>query len=408
MQSNSPAIPAVSHGTVPPYPAGVSVVIPCLNEEESIGQVIAAVLAGLSKLNVPGEVLVVDNGCTDRSPEIARAAGARVIRENRRGYGSAIRRGFAESRYSVLVMGDGDLTYDFSELNVLVQPILDQKADFVIGNRMNNIQPGSMPALHRYIGNPLLSFMLRVLFRSNQVHDAHCGLRAISHVSYRELNCVTTGMEFASEMVISAIRKNLRVEERDIVYHPRLGESKLRSFQDGWRHVRFMMLHSPAMILLFPGILFWVVSLILAAPLAFGPIFLEGRAVDIHFMMMAGLINIVSMQVMTMGMLAKASAHIRGVRFDPVIAWFYRWFSFEKFSVLAGSLFLMGFLVSAAIIIQWVGSGFGTLDKARPLFFAALALINGVQIGLASYLFSVLALPVSPDDIDPHEAGPGD
>ncbi len=378
---------------------GVSVVIPCLNEEESIAAVIDAAQEGLKRAGLPGEIIVVDNGCTDRTPEIARAKGARVVRERRRGYGAAIRRGFAEARHSILVMGDGDLTYDFSELDRFAHPIRDGRADFVIGNRMKDIRPGSMPHLHRYVGNPLLSMLLRLLFGSHTVRDAHCGLRAIRRDAYESLRCITTGMEFASEMVIAAIRNNLRIIELDIAYHPRVGDSKLRSFKDGWRHLRFMLLHSPAILLLIPGSIVWLLSMAMALPLAFGPIVIEGRKVDIHFMMIAGLLNILSLQIITSGMLAKAFAHLSGLRHDPVVAWFYRHFTFEKVMVGAGVLFLIGLWIAGRIVLNWAWSGFSDLDQARLLFFGVLAIVNGVQIAAASYLFSAMALPIQASPI---------
>ena len=184
---------------------GVSVVIPCLNEEASIGQVIAAARAGIAAIGTGGEVIVVDNGSTDRSVEIAKRSGARVLTETHRGYGAALRKGFADARHEIVVMGDGDLTYDFKKLGDLVLPILAGEAQFVIGNRMGNILPGAMPPLHRYLGNPILSGLLRLMFHDRRVKDAHCGLRAISRDVYRRLRCVTTGMEFASEMVVRAI-----------------------------------------------------------------------------------------------------------------------------------------------------------------------------------------------------------
>ena len=184
---------------------GVSVVIPCLNEEASIAQVVDAALAGIAKLGLPGEVVVVDNGSVDRSPELAAEHGARVLTEDERGYGAALRRGFRDARYGIVVMGDGDLTYDFSRLDELVRPILDGAAEFVVGNRMGNIRPGSMPKLHQYVGNPVLSLLLRVMFHTHTVRDAHCGMRAILRSTYRRLRCVTTGMEFASEMIVRAI-----------------------------------------------------------------------------------------------------------------------------------------------------------------------------------------------------------
>jgi hypothetical protein len=388
---------------VPPTgSAGISVIIPCLNEQDSIAQVIRAAGAGMAKTGLPGEVIVVDNGCTDRTVEIARAEGARVVVETSRGYGSALRSGFAAASYDLLAMGDGDLTYDFTRLDELVRPIQDGEADFVIGNRMRNLQPGSMPWLHRYVGNPLLSMLLRLMFLNRAVRDAHCGMRVIRRDAYRALRCVTTGMEFASEMVVRAIHNKLRIAERDIEYHPRRGESKLRSFQDGWRHLRFMMLHSPTTLLLIPGGFFWAVGLVMALLLARGPIIVQGRHIDIHCMIMAGLLNIASIQVITIGLLAKAYAHLSGLRFDPVVAWFYRWFTFEKAFLLAIPLVLIGAGLSLAVAWEWWRHGFGNLNQARPLFFALLCLVNGVQAACAAYLFSIMALPRHFDEVPPH------
>ena len=371
----------------------VSVVIPCLNEESSIAAVIRAARDGMGRMGLAGEVIVVDNGSTDQSARIAGEHGARVIFETHKGYGSALRRGFAEARGRILVMGDADQTYDFSRMDLLVQPILDGEADFVVGNRMKHILPGSMPRLHRYLGNPALSLLLRVMFHTNSIKDPQCGMRAITKAAYEELRCVTTGMEFASEMIIRAIHSKLRIAERHIVYHARTGESKLRSFEDGWRHLRFMMLHSPATLLLVPGVVVWLVGLALASLLVFGPVIIHGRRVDIHCMIVGGLLNIVSMQVIAIGMLAKAYAHLSGLRNDPVVAWFYRWFTFERTFLLSLPLILIGLLELGRVILKWTLSGFGPLDQARVLFFAFLCIVNGVQIASASYLFSIMALP---------------
>jgi len=372
---------------------GISVIVPCLNEEASIGRVVDDALAGIARLNLPGEVLVVDNGSTDRSAEVASRRGAQVIAERHRGYGAALRRGFAEARYEVLVMGDGDLSYDLTRLDELAAPVLRGEADFVIGNRMRNIRPGAMPTLHRYLGNPALSLILRILFHTRAVRDAHCGMRAISRSAYRRLRCVTTGMEFASEMVVRALDCGLRIRERDIQYHPRVGESKLASFRDGWRHLRFMLLHSPTWALLLPGAAAWVLGIATAAPIAFGPVVIRGRAFDIHFMIMAGLLNAVSIQLITMGLLAKAYAHLSGLREDPVIAWLYRRLTFERVMLAAVPLILVGFVLALLVMGRWIASGFGPLNEARRMFFAMLCLFNGCQVASAGYLFSIMALP---------------
>ncbi len=372
---------------------GVSVVIPCLNEEASIGQVIEAALAGIAALGAQGEVIVVDNGSTDRSMEFAKRSGARILVETHRGYGSALRRGFADARHEVVVMGDGDLTYDFTKLGDLVRPILAGEAQFVIGNRMGNILPGAMPALHRYVGNPILSGLLRLMFRDRRVRDVHCGLRAITRDAYRQLRCVTTGMEFASEMVVQAIHNGIAIAQRDITYHPRLGDSKLESFRDGWRHLRFLVLHSPTMLLLLPGAVCWALGLLLALPMAFGPVVIGGRNIDIHFMIMVGLLNIVGVQIVTVGLLAKSYGHLSGLRHDEFVARLYRWFTFEKTFLGSACLALVGCAIAGVVIVEWVSSGFGSLNRARLLFFSLLLLVDGVQLGLASYLFSIMALP---------------
>ncbi len=386
---------------------GISVILPCLNEEASLGQVIELARRGIAKLGLQEDIVVVDNGSTDLSAQVARAHGARVLAEPHRGYGSALRKGFENVRYDIIVMGDADLSYDLASLDALVKPILNGEADFVMGNRMNDIQPGAMPGLHRYVGNPLLSATLRLLFHNNNVRDAHCGMRAITSDAYQRLHCVTTGMEFASEMVIRAIRCNLRITERDITYRPRVGKSKLHSFRDGWRHLRFMILHSPTLLLLTPGIVGWIIGLAISLPLAFGPFIIQGRLVDIHCMLIGGVLNILSIQVITIGLLAKAYGHLSGLHEDKIVAWFYRWFTFEKACIVSALLIGAGLVLTLWILAQWVTSGFGALNQQRLLFFAMICLVNGVQIGAASFLFSIMALPRHIDRLPPESANTG-
>ena len=387
---------------------GITVIIPCLNEEQSIGESVDRALQGISRSGEEGEVIVVDNGSTDRSVEIARAHGAHIYREEHRGYGAALRQGFNNAHYDIAVMGDADLTYDFTQLSDLTAPIREGRADFVIGNRMHHIEPGAMPWLHQYIGNPLLSLILRLMFHNHSVKDAHCGLRAISLESYHSLQCVTTGMEFASEMVIRAIRGKLRIEERDIVYHPRAGDSKLRSFRDGWRHLRFMMLHSPSSMMIIPGLVGWIIGFAIMIPLAFGRITLHERVIDIHSMIIGGIINVISIQLILVGLLAKAYAHLSGLRDDPLIAWFYRRFTFEKSIFYITPFILLGLLLTLGVVFHWMRVGFGPLDQSRLLFLGLIFLLNGAQLGTSAYLFSIMALPRYVDQLPAHEEDKGD
>lgn len=219
----------------------VSVVMPCLNEEDALGECVQRALVTLSEIGVSGEVVVVDNGSSDSSVEVARAAGARVVHEPERGYGNACRRGLAEARGSLLVLGDADGTYDFGDLAGFITPLWDG-ADMVMGTRLaGNIEVGAMPWLHRRLGNPLLTGMLNALYSAG-VSDAHCGFRSITRHSYAELKLEASGMEFASEFVIAASQRGLEIRERPIVYQRRAGgEPKLRTFRDGWRHLRLMI-----------------------------------------------------------------------------------------------------------------------------------------------------------------------
>lgn len=388
-------MPQASSQTSQGAPAvlGLSIVVPCLNEEQSVGQVVDMALEGIARLGIPGEVIVVDNGSTDRSAAIAVEHGARVIREEERGYGAAIRRGFREARYSLLAMGDADLTYDFTKIDELARPVLAGEADLVLGHRMKNILPGSMPWLHRVFGNPFFSITMRLLFWNATVRDPNSGMRVIARETYRRLGCVTTGMEFASEMVVRAFHERLRVQEKEIIYHPRVGDSKLRSFEDGWRHLRFMVLHSPTMLLLVPGIFCWLVALAYSLWLSFGDLGFGPRKIPISAFFAAGVMNIVSVQLVTMGLLAKAYAHLSGLRNDPLIARFYRLVTFEK-AMVFGGLFLAAAL---GIVLVDYFSTFRPIWSQRRLFLSASLGISGVQIMASAYLFSIMALPRHPE-----------
>jgi Glycosyl transferase family 2 len=230
----------------------VSVVVPCLNEEAGIVHVVEQARAGLDAAGLAGEIIVVDNASEDRSAELARGAGASVVYEPRRGYGSAYLAGLAAARGDYVVMADADGTYDLSLIGPLVERLQDG-AGMVLGSRFEGtIHPGAMPWSNRYIGNPILTGMLNLLFGA-RVSDAHCGLRAIRREVIPQLELSATGMEFASEMVIKAGKRRVRIDEIPIDYHPRIGDSKLSRFSDAWRHVRFMLVHSPTFLFLIPG-----------------------------------------------------------------------------------------------------------------------------------------------------------
>ncbi len=367
----------------------VSVVIPCLNEEGSIGACVTAAITALADAHLLGEVIVVDNASEDRSAELAAAAGAQVVSEPRRGYGSAYLAGFAAARGESVVMADADLTYDFADIPRFIERI-EQGADVVMGDRMDNIEPGAMPWLHRYIGNPLLSGFLNLLFRTG-VRDAHCGMRAFRRSILPTLDLRTTGMEFASEMVIRASKEHLRIEQIPITYHPREGESKLSSFRDGWRHLRFLLVHSPVHLFVIPGLVMLTLGVI-ASAITLGHIAIFGREWEVHTLIAGSLLEILGVQVIGLGLCAQAYA-------TYFMSDGGRWFSAMRsrfrleHGLVAGTVVvLVGVGLGAGVVARWINNGFGALAQEEQALVATSLIIIGVQIFFTSFLLSILGL----------------
>ncbi len=367
----------------------VSVVIPCLNEAQNIEQCVLAALESIAGMGVPGEVVVADNGSHDGSAELAERAGARVVHETRRGYGSAYLAGFAASRGRYIVMADADLTYDFAEIPRFVVA-LEEGAEMAIGDRMDNIAPGAMPWLHRYVGNPLLTGLLNVFFKTG-IKDAHCGMRAVRRDVLERLDLRTTGMEFASEMVIRASKENLRIAEFPIEYHPRGGESKLSSFRDGWRHLRFLLVHSPTHLFIVPGALLASLGALIVV-LVGGGLEVAGRSWGIHALIGGSMLMIVGTQVVGLGLCAHAyGTYFMGER-DP---WFDRMrarLRLEHGLLLGGAFMLAGIVTGAVIVGTWISHGLGSLSDERLAVISAALLIVGIQIFFSSFLLSILGL----------------
>jgi glycosyltransferase involved in cell wall biosynthesis len=367
----------------------VSVVIPCLNEEASIERCVTDALRAIRGQGWDGEVIVADNGSEDRSAELAKRAGALVVHEPRRGYGSAYRAGFAAAQGDYIVMADADLTYDFGDIPRFVEK-LDDGADLVMGDRMGGIQPGAMPWLHRYVGNPVLTGILNLFFHTG-VRDAHCGMRAVRRSALPVLDLRTTGMEFASEMVIRAGKERLAIEEIPIHYHPREGESKLSSFRDGWRHLRFLLVHSPTWLFIVPGAVLAALGTLIALTVLL-QLDVLGREWDLHTMVGAALLMIVGTQVLALGLCAHAyGTYFMGEQ-DP---WFDRMrarFRLEHGLLLGGIVVWAGLVVGAIILGIWIDRGFGALSEERLAVLAATLVIVGIQIFFSSFLLSIIGL----------------
>jgi glycosyltransferase involved in cell wall biosynthesis len=367
----------------------VSVIIPCLNEAENIEQCVRAAFKGIELAGIAGEVIVADNDSEDGSAELAERAGAQVVREPRRGYGSAYIAGFRAARGRYILMADADLTYDFDEIPSFLA-LLREGADMVIGNRMDNIHPGAMPWLHRYIGNPLLSRLLNLLFHTG-VRDAHCGMRAFRRDRLEVLALRTTGMEFASEMVVRAAKERLSIREIPIEYHPRGGESKLSSFRDGWRHVRFLLLHSPNHLFIAPGALMAALGgLVSLTVLAHLPVL--ARQWDLHTLIGGSLLLIVGAQLVSLGLCAHAYAtYFMGER-DAWFDWARERLRLEHGLMLGSAVALAGLAMLVVLVLDWIGRGFGSLSQERIAIFAATVLVLGIQIVFSSFLLSILGL----------------
>ncbi len=369
----------------------VSVVIPCLNEEKSIALCVKKALESFKESGLAGEVVVVDNGSTDRSVQIAAGAGAKVVSEDQKGYGSALRRGINEAQGTYIVMGDGDDTYDFTQACKFVDR-LKEGFDLVMGSRFQgNILPGAMSWSHRYVGNPILSGMLRLLF-GGTVSDSHCGLRAFTKEAYIKMELRTTGMEFASEMVIHAMKKHLKISEIPITYYPRVGESKLESLRDAWRHVRFMLIYSPDYLFFVPGVTIFGISLAVTLKMLAGTFYLWGRAWGAHVMIFSSLFMILGWDIINVGLLAKVFSRAIAREEDKFIEKVVKVVTLERAIVFGAVLTVTGIALFTYILYIWYRNDFGILDKINVGLFAMSLIVMGIQTIFNAFLFSLLQI----------------
>lgn len=348
----------------------------------------------LKKLKENGletEIVVVDNASTDNTAQEATDAGARVVREEKRGYGNAYLRGFREAKGDIIVMGDADGTYPFETTYEFIQPLLKGDADMVMGSRLKgDIQKGAMPALHRYIGNPFLTWLLNVLFKTG-ISDAHCGMRAFKKDALGKLNLQSPGMEFASEMVIEASRANLKIAEVPITYYPREGESKLSSFADGWRHLRFMMLYRPTPFLLAPGlvVLLLGISLVIAVS-SMG----ESR---MHSLILGSLLVIIGYQMLLAWVHFGAFGETYGVnKSSGAVNKFLSYHSLVRELLLGLIFIIIGFIIGINVLYTWSAGGFGGLFQVQNAMMALILFILGIQT-IFSGIFVSLMLLNNPD-----------
>lgn len=389
----------MSRASAPPVALTLTIVLPCLNEAETLGSCIAEAFQALRDAMIDGEVVVADNGSTDRSHAIAEQLGARVVPVEGKGYGRALQAGIAAARGRYILMGDADGSYDFSHAGRFVAK-LAEGFDLVMGNRFaGGIEPGAMPWKNRHIGNPLLSGIGRLFFRC-PVRDFHCGLRAFSKAAYERLELRTGGMEFASEMVIKATLLGLRMTEIPTVLR-RDGRNRpphLRPWRDGWRHLRFMLLFSPRWLFLLPGLALIAVGSVLGAWLMRGPIHLGAVTFDIHTLFFAAMAVLIGFQSVAFAVFTKVFAIQSGLLpADPKFQRWFDWLNLERGLAAGAVLIAAGLALSLRAVGLWSEHSFGDLAPGgllRLVIPGGLLLTLGCQTVLVSFFLSILGLPL--------------
>jgi len=378
-------------------PLELSIVMPCLNEAETLATCIKKARNWLIKHNVSGEVVVADNGSTDGSQTIAGVMGARVVDVTAKGYGSALMGGINAARGRYVVMGDADDSYNFSHLSPFLEK-LREGYDLVMGNRFaGGIQPGAMKALHKYLGNPVLTGIGRLFFKS-PCSDFHCGLRGFSKAAAMKLDLRTTGMEFASEMVVKATLNKLRITEvpTTLFQDGRSRPPHLRSWRDGWRHLRFLLLYSPRWLFFYPGALLMLIGMALCAWLLPGPRHVSSVTLDVHTLLYAAAAIVIGFQAVNFSIFTKVFGMSEGLLpEDPRLNKIFRYITLETGLISGLALLLTGLAVSIYAVSDWGAHSFGTLDPTKILRLvipAVTAMTLGSEIILSSFFLSVLGL----------------
>ena len=384
------APPITAPAAADPTAFAVSVVIPCLNEAESIKACVTAARSALNEGGYTGEIIVVDNGSTDGSGELAEAAGASVISEPRRGYGNAYLAGLSAARGNYILMLDADLTYDAAELPKFIHE-LEDGGDLVLGDRMKGIQPGAMPWLHQHVGNPVLTGLLNRLFGTD-VRDAHCGMRAVRRDILPQLDLRTSGMELASEMVIRAAKAGVDIRQFPIEYHRREGESKLSTWSDGWRHLRFLLIHSPKHLFLIPGVVMATLGRDHHGRRARPGVGTGAAQWGIHAEIGGSLLLVLGVQVLALGLCARAyGVYFMGERDD----WFgkmRRRIKLEHGLLVGGAIAVAGLISGGVMLGIWIDRGFGSLAEGQLAVLAATLVTVGAEVFFTSFLLSILGL----------------
>lgn len=378
-------------------PIELSVVMPCLNEAETLEKCILKARAFFENANIDGEIIVSDNGSTDGSQEIAARNGARLVHARTRGYGAALHEGINIARGKYVIMGDADDSYDFSDLMPFLME-LRNGCDLVMGNRFKGgIKKGAMPFIHRYLGNPVLSFTGRLFFHI-KIRDFHCGLRGFTKKAYDRMNLHTTGMEFASEMVVKAALNKMIIAEVPTTLSPdgRSHPSHLRTWHDGWRHLRFLLMFSPRWLFLYPGLFIILVSILLGSLLIVRPVEIEGVVLDIHTLIVASFALLVGVQMVFFHLFVRIYSIVSGlIPTDRHFEKLLRYFTLERGLLVGIVIVITGAVLMIINFISWGSTGFSDLEPTyfvRRILSGILPFALGIQIITFSFIFSILGI----------------
>lgn len=379
----------------------LTILMPCLNEAETLGICIDKAQTYLKENNVSGEILIADNGSTDGSQDLATSKGARVVNVTERGYGAALNAGIHAALGRYVIMADSDDSYDFSNLSPFVEK-LREGFDLVMGNRFKGgIKPGAMPPLHRYLGNPVLTGIGRLFFKSAS-GDFHCGLRGFNRQAILSLGLMTTGMEFASEMVVKATLNKLSITEVPTTLSPdgRSRAPHLRSWRDGWRHLRFLLMFSPRWLFFYPGLFMFFIGLVCIAALLPGSLTLGGITFGFNSLILASTLLTVGTQVIIFALLSKQYAIQHGLLpADPKFDRLLSAMSLERALVIGVTIFVLGSIGALNVIFRWGHAGYGQLDIeiVRIMIVSSAAMVIGIQIAFSAFFSSILRLALKKD-----------
>ncbi|NET58679.1 MAG: glycosyltransferase family 2 protein [Symploca sp. SIO2E6] len=370
----------------------VSIVMPCLNEEETIGACIEKIQSTLAKANLNGEIVVCDNGSTDNSVKIAQSMGVRVVHQPLKGYGNAYIKGLASTRGKYLIMGDADDTYDFALIPQFLDYLCHRGYDFVTGSRYIEAGGKNITLLHRFLGNPAITGFLNFLFRTAYT-DVYCGFRGFSREAYDRIKPVSPGMEFNLELAINAGLADLKIVEIPIQLAPRKGESKLRTFRDGWRSLRMMLLYCPNKVFMWPGFILLTVGMLIHLVTLMGLIQYEGRALGAVTGIFGTIFGVVGFGILSLGLHAKTYSWSR--RFEKnnlALRRFYKFFKLETGLLLGTAMILVGSLILISLVIEWLNSNLLPLLHPERASFAATLVIMGSGTVFSSLFISAMSM----------------